>query len=1184
MSPTASSTNASTSSLLLPQAPSVYSATTIDTYTSADLSPSEGSQPEYVLAMHDYVPEQRNATCLAFRAGQVIRVLNRDPSGWWDGELDGNRGWFPSNYVNGDLALLTDGDLARSTSRKRTRHSPSQSTISSTSTTSVQSSRQNSFFRDEYCPPPMVPLLHALSLLQTAVRSNRIAHFQPSVACIISCVRSILAAVGCLSRDAHLLRQFSSLAQERKRVLSDLAAIVNQAKTASSEGIDEDEHEVQVEKMVRLGGQVFSRVRRFLAVAARCGVNVPDTRVSTEYPPMLLESLSSRIPDEFSYRSTVASSPTAESEDETLRLTQKQTKNAMSRTKARDRPITPRTAARARSMGDLRLGRITPPEVEIRPVLNTLQTQNTRALGPADSRLNTHKPGPSVSSVSSSSSFTSADSVVSPVSPPFPSGPSTYEELMEALRRTHNQYLSTIAAFIGHAHVHSRSSHAASTGYMYELVREIVEIVCKLLVVVEAVLHHPTVPVHKAANLKLAKDGLYNVISGLAESVRLLTGRLPPDMTEEQEKMALIRSATDAHKAGADCVAAVKMCLNRSTGEQPFIIEQPGGLGKYSAPRSNDQAIRSRLQRAVSLDRVNQNAGDFPAEEGDGMTSQGSANGGTSLRGAKNMLEETESHGFLSSPIEASSSSPVATTQTSDGRTEWESSYDEGKLLEDKIIHGNLPSVPAAYIPDRPPLDPDSWLRSHDYLPEDVAYNTDGHLVGATLQALVEKMTPHASIVDPAFSLIFFLTFRLFSTPTELVQAIIDRYNLVPPPGLSEERIYLWQQRKGIPVRLRVSNFIKSWLELYWRPSSDNVVLQLLLNFNRDALALMFEGPSQRLHEIITTRMREGEQAIPPTPRPDLARDPSMIFSPSITNAPSEIPRPIMTKTLFSQLRHRNFTSISIVDFDCLELARQLTIMECNLFCAIQPEEILESGQEGSKPPVNVRAVTSLSTVITGWVAESILNETDIKKRTMLVKFFIKLADRCTTLQNFATSRSILAALDSSTISRLQQTWMGVPQKQKLQLDNVRKLADHARNYHEYRSRLRETVPSAVPFLGLYLTDITFCREGNPSHRKSPLVADKKLINFSKYHKMARIIQDIQRFQVHYMLKEVPEIQDFLNDAFEKSKHHGDLQDLYRRSLLVEPRQAADTGPSGDVRQLFPWTNRSQATQPMQLS
>ena len=114
VSPADSSANASTSSLLLPQAPSLYSTTTVDTHS--DLSPSEQPQPEYVLAMHDYVPEQRNATCLAFLAGQVIRVLNRDPSGWWDGELDGSRGWFPSNYVNGDLALLADDHLPQSIS------------------------------------------------------------------------------------------------------------------------------------------------------------------------------------------------------------------------------------------------------------------------------------------------------------------------------------------------------------------------------------------------------------------------------------------------------------------------------------------------------------------------------------------------------------------------------------------------------------------------------------------------------------------------------------------------------------------------------------------------------------------------------------------------------------------------------------------------------------------------------------------------------------------------------------------------------------------------------------------------------------------------------------------------------------------------------------------------------------
>lgn len=44
---------------------------------------------------------------------------------------------------------------------------------------------------------------------------------------------------------------------------------------------------------------------------------------------------------------------------------------------------------------------------------------------------------------------------------------------------------------------------------------------------------------------------------------------------------------------------------------------------------------------------------------------------------------------------------------------------------------------------------------------------------------------------------------------------------------------------------------------------------------------------------------------------------------------------------------------------------------------------------------------------------------------------------------------------------------------------------------------------------GLYLTDITFCREGNPSHRTSPKNPDKKLLNFNKYHKLARIVQGV---------------------------------------------------------------------------
>lgn len=46
---------------------------------------------------------------------------------------------------------------------------------------------------------------------------------------------------------------------------------------------------------------------------------------------------------------------------------------------------------------------------------------------------------------------------------------------------------------------------------------------------------------------------------------------------------------------------------------------------------------------------------------------------------------------------------------------------------------------------------------------------------------------------------------------------------------------------------------------------------------------------------------------------------------------------------------------------------------------------------------------------------------------------------------------------------------------------------------------------------------------------------------------------DMQRFQVSYNLKAIPEVQEYLNVALDSSKHHGDLQDLYRRRYACLP-------------------------------
>jgi son of sevenless-like protein len=68
----------------------------------------ENYQVVFCKAMYDYAAQ--DASALSFRRGDIIEVLNQQPSGWWDGLLGDERGWFPSNYVT--MISLEEAELA----------------------------------------------------------------------------------------------------------------------------------------------------------------------------------------------------------------------------------------------------------------------------------------------------------------------------------------------------------------------------------------------------------------------------------------------------------------------------------------------------------------------------------------------------------------------------------------------------------------------------------------------------------------------------------------------------------------------------------------------------------------------------------------------------------------------------------------------------------------------------------------------------------------------------------------------------------------------------------------------------------------------------------------------------------------------------------------------------------------
>ena len=139
-------------------------------------------------------------------------------------------------------------------------------------------------------------------------------------------------------------------------------------------------------------------------------------------------------------------------------------------------------------------------------------------------------------------------------------------------------------------------------------------------------------------------------------------------------------------------------------------------------------------------------------------------------------------------------------------------------------------------------------------------------------------------------------------------------------------------------------------------------------------------------------------------------------------------------------------------------------------------------------------------------------------------------------------------------ISRLHKTW-GYFQKKnpKLQEDYnaIGDIVSPKHQYASYRKKLKTLSGPAIPFLGVYLTDLTFIELGNPD-----FFAENHYINFGKRIKVYQLIMEMQRFQkCEYPLTMVKPLFNFFGSLDPNSEWILDEDELYNHSCLVEPKE-----------------------------
>lgn len=435
----------------------------------------------------------------------------------------------------------------------------------------------------------------------------------------------------------------------------------------------------------------------------------------------------------------------------------------------------------------------------------------------------------------------------------------------------------------------------------------------------------------------------------------------------------------------------------------------------------------------------------------------------------------------------------------------------------------------------------------------ELIYNKEGQITGGSLPALVEKLTTHDTTPDATFVTTFYLTFRLFTTPVDFAQCLVDRFEYI---GES--------QNIAVPVRLRVYNVFKGWIESHWHCDADAPALNIINDFAINRLRVILPAAGKRLAELCfkVSDLRAG--ALVPRFVSSLGKTSTSVTV--FSAADSQIPTPNVTKSQLSALRasRNGGPPCSILDFDPLELARQFTIIESRIFCSIDPEELLalEWTKKTDSRAINIKAMSTLSTDLANLVADTVLQLEDAKKRALVIKQWVKIGMKCLELNNYDSLMAIICSLNSSMVLRLKRTWELVSAKTKARLEELKAVVEVGKNYAVLRQRLQNHVAPCIPFVGIYLTDLTFVDVGNQSNRVLPGQEgangeEKKVINFDKHMKTAKIIGQLQGFQVPYRLQAVPEMQDWMEAQIQRmrSSDQANVQSYYRRSLLLEPRE-----------------------------
>ncbi|CAM4749951.1 unnamed protein product [Rotaria magnacalcarata] len=460
-------------------------------------------------------------------------------------------------------------------------------------------------------------------------------------------------------------------------------------------------------------------------------------------------------------------------------------------------------------------------------------------------------------------------------------------------------------------------------------------------------------------------------------------------------------------------------------------------------------------------------------------------------------------------------------------------------------------------------------------------------LKAGTLEKVVEYLTDETGELDTTHMHILFSTYRTFTNTRTLIETLIKRYRAVLPASLDMTEDM--RQKSVKSLRTAMTYFLNSYKEDFCEPPYYSTLNYLIKHIpERDLL---------KQCQILLDELKKNEENIQ---------------SNIVDNNNND---KLNGTCIYDEKGFNYIKPWNILEMSSTMIAEQLTIVDADLLKRVLPHECLtlSTGSCSRRTPGN-NSDRTLSTVdktiqyfnaVVARVIATILKEQDEHIRAHVIEKWIDVAHQCRKIKNFSSLTAILNGLLSGCIYRLNKAWSYVTDDYKLildelknvfgscadrkqtrtilekQLDEVRLMlpeytecltkytdvstpinATLGRKYRHKmtRDQQRSTTIGAVPYLGFYLSDLTYIdsayqntipiENGDPS-------SSKKLINFEKHRKIFEVLAQIKLFQsaanAYSTLQSISRFKAW----FDNVRIYNDTES-WELSYQIEPKEVTD--------------------------